>query len=86
MPAQTQRVPSPPRVVAISGIIFSVLYIVSLVLIRLAVPADPTEPGLWLHHPLEPWQSVNKRLKIVNYSPPVPGPRIVPRSDASLHT
>jgi len=51
MPAQAQQVPSPPRVVAISGIVFSVLYIVSLVLIRLAVPADPTEPGLWLADP-----------------------------------
>jgi hypothetical protein len=51
MPAPTQPVPSPPRVVAISGMIFAVLYIVSLVLIRLAVPADPTEPGLWLADP-----------------------------------
>ena len=51
MPPQTQQVPSPPRVVAISGMIFAVLYIVSLVLIRLAVPADPTEPGLWLADP-----------------------------------
>jgi len=51
MPAQNQQVPSPPRNVAISGIIFSVLYMVSLVLIRLAVPADPTEPGLWLADP-----------------------------------
>ncbi len=31
--------------------IFSVLYMVSLVLIRLAVPADPTEPGVWLADP-----------------------------------
>ena len=51
MPAQLQNVPSPPRVVAISGIVFSVLYMVSLVLIRLAVPADPTEPGVWLADP-----------------------------------
>ena len=51
MPAQTQQVSSPPRAVAISGIVFSVLYTVSLVLIRLAVPADPTEPGLWLADP-----------------------------------
>jgi hypothetical protein len=51
MPAQTQQVPSPPRAVAISGIIFSVLYMVSLVLIRLVVPADPTEPGLWVADP-----------------------------------
>jgi hypothetical protein len=48
MPDESQHFPSPPRVVAISGIIFSVLYFASLVLIRLAVPADPTEPGLWL--------------------------------------
>jgi hypothetical protein len=51
MPAQTQPVPSPPRIVAISGIMFAVLYMISLVLIRLAVPADPTEPGLWLADP-----------------------------------
>ena len=51
MPAQIQAVPSPPRLVAISGIVFAVLYMVSLVLIRLAVPADPTEPGIWLADP-----------------------------------
>jgi hypothetical protein len=45
---QTRQPSAPPRVIAISGIIFSALYIVSLVLIRLAVPADPTEPGAWL--------------------------------------
>ena len=51
MPEQLQNVPSPPRLVAISGIVFAVLYMVSLVLIRLAVPADPTEPGEWLADP-----------------------------------
>ena len=51
MPAPIQNVPSPPRVVAISGIVFAVLYMVSLVLIRLAVPADPMEPGIWLADP-----------------------------------
>ncbi len=46
------RPPSaPPRVVAISGIVFSVLYVASLLLIRLAVPADPAEPGAWLANP-----------------------------------
>lgn len=46
------RVPTaPPRGVAISGIIFSVLYIVSLALVRLSVPADPTDPGEWLADP-----------------------------------
>lgn len=47
IPTESQP-PAPPRAIAISGIIFSVLYIVSLVLIRLAVPADPADPGEWL--------------------------------------
>jgi hypothetical protein len=51
MPTESQQAPALPRVVAVSGIIFSVLYIASLVLIRLAVPADPTEPGVWLTDP-----------------------------------
>jgi hypothetical protein len=37
-----------PRSVAISGIVFSALFIAGLVLIRLAVPADPADPGAWL--------------------------------------
>src|SRR5713101_6587990 len=40
--------PAPPRVVAISGMIFAALYFASLVFARLAIPADPTEPGAWL--------------------------------------
>ncbi len=50
-PAETRQPPSPPRVVAISGVIFSALYITSLVLVRLAVPADPKDPGIWLADP-----------------------------------
>ena len=46
--AEIRPTSSPPRFVAISGIVFSVLYIISLVLIRLAVPASPTEHGDWL--------------------------------------
>ena len=42
---------APPRAVALSGVVFSALYIASLVLIRLAVPADPTESGGWLADP-----------------------------------
>ena len=38
--------------VAISGIVFAVLFIFSLVLIRLAVPADPKDPGVWLIDPV----------------------------------
>jgi hypothetical protein len=44
--------PAPPRLVAVSGLIFSVLYIASLVFAWLAVPADPKEPGAWLLDPL----------------------------------
>jgi hypothetical protein len=43
--------PTPPRVVATSGILFAGLFIFSLVLIRSAVPADPTDPGVWLTDP-----------------------------------
>ena len=50
-PADTRPPSSPPRVVAISGVIFSALYITSLVLVRLAIPADPKEPGIWLSDP-----------------------------------
>ncbi len=36
--------------------IFAVLYIAGLVIARLAVPADPTEPGVWLTDPtLRSW-------------------------------
>jgi hypothetical protein len=37
-----------PRAAAIAGILFAVLLITSLLLIRLAVPADPLEAGAWL--------------------------------------
>ena len=48
--------PAPPRAIAISGIIFAGLYIAGLVFARLAVPADPKEPGDWLADPtLRSW-------------------------------
>jgi len=50
-PAETRQISSPPRVVAISGIIFSGLYITSLVLVRLAIPAHTKDPGIWLADP-----------------------------------
>ncbi|MCE9533013.1 MAG: hypothetical protein K8T89_18095 [Planctomycetes bacterium] len=43
--------PSPPRAVAISGMIFAALYIAGLVLARLSIPANPTDPGAWLADP-----------------------------------
>jgi hypothetical protein len=37
-----------PRAAAVAGILFSVLLIISLVLIRLTVPANPQDAGTWL--------------------------------------
>lgn len=37
-----------PRAGAIAGIVFSLLLIISLVLIRIAVPANPQDAGTWL--------------------------------------
>ncbi len=51
IPAETRHPPTPPRVVAVSGMVFSALFIMSLVLVRLAVPADPDDPGVWLADP-----------------------------------
>jgi len=49
--ARSQLPSSPPRIVAVSGFVFSALFVVSLVLIRLAVPANPAEPGEWIGNP-----------------------------------
>ncbi len=65
MTAQTalNQIPSPPRIVAISGIVFSGLFIASLVLIRLAAPADPKDPGVWLSDPaLRNWVLLSLNL------------------------
>ena len=40
-----------PRAAAIAGIIFSLWLIASLTIIRLSIPANPNEPGLWLENP-----------------------------------
>ncbi len=62
-PSQTPQPPEAPQGVAISGIVFSVLYLVSLTFIRLAVPADPTDPGIWLADPgLRGWIHVALNL------------------------
>jgi len=47
-PTYSRKALATPRAAAVSGVICSVLLIVGLVLIRLAVPDDPTEPGSWL--------------------------------------
>src|ERR1700721_2806852 len=39
-----------PRAGAVAGILFSILFIVSVSLIRLSVPDSPGDPGTWLSH------------------------------------
>jgi hypothetical protein len=41
----------PPRGAAIAGVIFSLLTIVGIGLVRYAIPADPSRPGIWLTEP-----------------------------------
>jgi hypothetical protein len=56
MPNEKSPPPAPPRIVAVSGMIFAGCYLASLVFVRLAVPADPREPGAWLADPtLRSW-------------------------------
>jgi hypothetical protein len=43
-----------PRAGAVAGILFSILLFISLVLIRLSVPASPEDPGTWLSHSVKP--------------------------------
>ncbi len=47
-PLVVGRVIRTPRAAAVAGIAFSVLITVALVLMRLAIPADPDEAGQWL--------------------------------------
>jgi hypothetical protein len=42
-----------PRAAAVAGIVFSVLFLISLVLIRTAVPGDPQDTGTWLARDLK---------------------------------
>ncbi len=54
-----------PRAAAVAGIIFSVLFIISLVLIRLAVPADLSDAGGWIENE---WRTVNIALYLLPFA------------------
>jgi hypothetical protein len=43
-----------PRAAAVAGILFSVLLIASLAILRLSIPADPRDAGLWLAGDVRP--------------------------------
>ncbi len=55
-----------PRAAAVAGILFSVLLIFSLALIRISVPNDPRDAGVWL---AGGWNSVRLALNLL----PFPG-------------
>ena len=48
VPTAELQPPGAPRGVAASGIVFSLLFAASMVLVRLSVPADPMDTGEWL--------------------------------------
>jgi hypothetical protein len=54
-----------PRAAAFAGIVFSVLLIISLVLIRVSVPDDPQDAGAWLPGS---WKTVNLALHLLPFS------------------
>ena len=54
-----------PRAAAVAGILFAVLLIISLVLIRVFVPADPQDAGDWL---TSSSRNVNLALNLVPFS------------------
>jgi hypothetical protein len=51
--SSTQSAPAlaPPRAAAVAGVVFSLLMSLSLVMVRLAIPASQVDAGTWLHDP-----------------------------------
>jgi hypothetical protein len=62
-----QQALAPPRGAAIAGVIFSVLMIVSLGLVRYAMPADLTVPDPWLDEP-ERRRAIGVALDLVPFA------------------
>ena len=54
-----------PRAGAIAGIVFSILLIISLVLIRLSIPDSPGDPGTWLSHSVK---SIRLALELLPFA------------------
>ena len=54
-----------PRAGAIAGILFSILLIISLVLIRSSIPDNPGDPGTWLAHSVK---SINLALDLLPFA------------------
>jgi len=54
-----------PRAAAIAGIVFSILFITSLVLIRISVPSNPQDAGMWLSGS---WKTVSLALHLLPFA------------------
>jgi hypothetical protein len=54
-----------PRAAAVAGILFSVLLITSLVLVRISVPEDPQDAGVWLS---THWRTVSLALNLLPFA------------------
>jgi hypothetical protein len=54
-----------PRAAAIAGILFSVLLLISLILVRISVPSDPQDAGTWLSGN---WKTVNLALNLLPFA------------------
>ncbi len=54
-----------PRAAAIAGIVFSILFIISLALIRISVPSNPQDAGMWLSGG---WKTVRLALHLLPFS------------------
>lgn len=54
-----------PRAAAIAGILFSLLLIISIMLIRISIPANPQEGGDWLSGN---WRTVNLALNLLPFA------------------
>jgi len=54
-----------PRAAAIAGIVFSILFITSVVLVRISVPASPQDAGAWLSGG---WKTVRFALHLLPFA------------------
>ncbi len=54
-----------PRAAAVAGIVFSILFIISLVLIRISVPSNPEEAGTWFS---SGWKTVSLALHLLPFA------------------
>ncbi|HUL14160.1 MAG TPA: hypothetical protein VLU73_18565 [Methylococcaceae bacterium] len=54
-----------PRAAAIAGIVFSILFIISLVLVRISVPSNPQDAGAWLSGS---WKTVSLALHLLPFA------------------